>query len=717
LYLVAMDRSAVSLREGSQDELQLAWNKSLEIVCRLIEAPETALRNGHLSEQLQFLPSTTQQLVAVASNTGNLGKEPSISQLYSEKLLELLSKLLSARKEPKDWQQEGYCSSVGAVLAACTRSMQLQHGMRAALTSLMKTDILEQLTAAQEEMAGQLKRQQAQLQDSKLLQQQRRQQQQQQQQDQQQQSEAPPPQRQMQAQVLQQQQQQAAAVRALAGQLLQWCLAAKWLWSAEHKCGSNGATFQLRAVELAAALAVVLPSDDKTNRIRVLLVVCRVLQKLDRLKPGDVSSVRQELHSSPAFLQLSVLVLLLLGCAGADFAISFAHYTSSSTGNSSSSSSSSSSRVLHTKLGKYKVTEDLATAAGFGPTPWSWLILSDDLVQRPLVLAAMFSSAGSSSSRGGGSSSSSFRKLPPSACQYLQGFAILAQVITNCLSAGAGQAAGPEYSLKQWSSAKPLQKYLQRLQELMPRVLCQLPLFLLQTASAAQLGMSGGGDVLVAAAAEAAWCCCSCWPLLLKPIKVSAGQEGTGSEAGAQQQQQQQLGQAVPPLLDCWLQLMHQQLRQGPGGGVLGIAPPQQQQRQQQWLNLEMHFTCECYPEEDINYYDASCSAPTVFLDCGYAYSITALLVLLQSVSCVSYGDVAVWEGKLPAVLLLLEGLLRRVGAFKVFCGSSGSSSDSDSSLRGTGAIRMFDGCMRVLKAVTKDWDGDGMLCKLLQQQ
>jgi hypothetical protein len=114
--------------------------------------------------------------------------------------------------------------------------MQLQPGMRAAVTSVMTSDVLKLITKAQEEVTHLLRLQQHadSASAAQLLQEQ-------------QQSAAS-------GQPSQQQQQQQGLVD-LSVQLLRWCLAAKWLWSAEQPSGHDGASFQLRAVEHAAALA------------------------------------------------------------------------------------------------------------------------------------------------------------------------------------------------------------------------------------------------------------------------------------------------------------------------------------------------------------------------------------------------------------------------------------------------------------------------------
>jgi DNA segregation ATPase FtsK/SpoIIIE-like protein len=260
------------------------WVFLIDILANdLLPANSAAFLSGRLSQTVAL---RTESLVAEFSSKP--AAQDRIIEFYSSKLHELLSKLLSARQEPQDWQHEEYCCSVCAVLSACSAIMRLGLGMHAAVSAVMGSDVLKQITAAEEEvslllatLARQQQQEQQQQQDAK----QQQHQQQQQQQDQQQQDQ-------------QQQQQQLLRNRTclldLSLGLLQWCLAAKWLWAGEHKCGSSGATFQLRAVELAAALAGGHNGADVASNGVTLDVISaatgRVLGKLDRLNPGAESA-------------------------------------------------------------------------------------------------------------------------------------------------------------------------------------------------------------------------------------------------------------------------------------------------------------------------------------------------------------------------------------------------------------------------------------------
>jgi hypothetical protein len=235
----------------------------MSVVNAALAASPAELLQWQQSQELQSLPKVAYALVVVslAANGDCRNSQLPVIDLYTTSLLRLLSMLVSAHKQPKDWRREGYCCSVTAVLDACSTTMRLQPGMRAAVTSVMTSDVLKLITTAQAEVTLLLRLQQ-------------------------QQSAGPQQQQQQSAaagqasQQQQQEQQQQQRLVDLSVQLLRWCLAAKWLWSAEQPSGHYGPSFQLRAVEHAAALACQL-DHHATNLQRsvVLSVVGRVLQK------------------------------------------------------------------------------------------------------------------------------------------------------------------------------------------------------------------------------------------------------------------------------------------------------------------------------------------------------------------------------------------------------------------------------------------------------
>jgi uncharacterized membrane protein YgcG len=344
---------------------------------------------------------------------------------YTSKLLKLLSKLLSANKQPTDWHKEGYCCSVAAVLGACTSSMQLQLGMRVAVSSVMTSDVLKLITTAQEEVTHLLH---------------------------------PGPQQEQQqsaasGQASQQQQQQRQRLVDLSVQLLRWCLAAKWLWAAEHSSGSVGATFQLRAVEHAAALACQLDQHaEHLQRSVVLSVVARVLQKLDRLNSGDKSAVRVQLYNSPDFLKLSVMLLLLLAEAAAMDCNSGADSSSSgctsSDGSGSGTTTSSgvgcggggtnsgtdgvggSSGPQQQQQQLYGAIGKLFSTGGCCHLP-AWAVAARYLLDDDTFTSVICSPTDNgSSSSSSGSSQAAIHKVPANSSSSIQGFTVLAQVIT-----------------------------------------------------------------------------------------------------------------------------------------------------------------------------------------------------------------------------------------------------------------------------------------------
>jgi hypothetical protein len=302
----------------------------------------------------------------------------------------------------------------------------------------------------------------------------------------------------------------------------------------------------------------------------------------------------------------------------------------------------------------------------------AWAVSAISLLDDDTFTSVICGPTDSGSSSSSGSSQAAFRKVlasssSSSSSSGIQVFTVLAQVITGCLCAWVGEPAGPQFWLDSWVAGgmvrlctpprcAGLQAVREQLQQqqlllLVQQMVWQLPVVLLNV-----VHLYGGEHALVtSAAAEAAWCCCSCWlVLVMQPDDENVGRLSTKR---LPQQCSQQLLQVLPLLQDCWLQLMQRQL-QGPDGGMLlRAAAPQQQQ-----VRARIRC-CSCYPlsrPQPPGGFDSSADA-TITLDCGAAYSITALLALLEPLSY--FGPLSVWEGKLPAVLLLLEVLLRKHSA------------------------------------------------------
>jgi uncharacterized membrane protein YgcG len=541
-------------------------------------------------------------------------------------------------------------------------------------------------------------------------------------------------------------QQQQQRLVDLSVQLLRWCLAAKWLWSAEQPSAQYSASFQLRAVEHAAALACQLDQHAEHFQCSVVLsVVARMLQKLDRLNSGDKSAVRVQLYNSPDFFKLSVLLLLLLAEAAAMNCSSSADSSSGATsggGNGSGTSTSTSS----SGGGSFGGTNSGSDGVGGSNGPQQlqqlslaigqmfftcgcchlpgWAVAARSLLDDDTFTSVICSPTDNGSSSG--SSQAAFRKVPASSSSSsIQVFTVLAQVLTQCLCAWVGEPAGPEFGLDSWvvggmhRLCTPLLMREQRQQQLLLllQMVWRLPLVLLHVAQ-----LYGGGHALVtSAAAEAAWCCCSCWLVLVKqPDDANVGRLSTKR---LPQQWLQQLTLVLPLLQDCWLQLKQRQLLQGPDGGVLLRAAAAQQHCWQVRARIRL---CSCYPlSQPPGGYDSSGFA-NITLDCGAAYSITTLLALLEPLTY--FGPLSGVEGKLPAVLLLLEVLLRKLMLPIIVCNSSGSSSSSSrrssagngfssSSEHSVGAMFMCHHIFHALTVLTKDEGaGLGLLRDLLLQ-
>jgi hypothetical protein len=214
-----------------------------------------------------------------------LGREVQKMALeVSPALLQLVSKLLSARKRPRDWKQDEYCAALGwALLAASTilqlpvkhtgntvGNLRLVH-LPTAFGRVLRADLLTQTAAAQEEVCqllqAALKQQQQQQQD----QQQQQQDQQQQQQDQQQQQ---------QQQAVQVATQQRLDMWQVSVVLLEFWQVIDWAWSLVQATGLHSLSTsqhaetlakQKPALELAAVLTQNLTANSSKYECDVLL--------------------------------------------------------------------------------------------------------------------------------------------------------------------------------------------------------------------------------------------------------------------------------------------------------------------------------------------------------------------------------------------------------------------------------------------------------------
>jgi hypothetical protein len=441
------------------------------------------------------------------------------------------------------------------------------------------------------------------------------------------------------------------------------------------------------------------------------------------------------MYNSPDFLKLSVMLLLLLvkvAALDSNSGVDSSNGSSSSSGGNGSSGGNSSGTTTSSSGGsggggtnsgsdgvggsngpQQQQQQQLSVAISklFSAGGWChlpvWVVAATSLLDDDTFTSVICGPADSCSSSG--SSQAAFRKVlasSSSSSSSIQGFTVLAQVITQCSCAWVGEPAEPKFWLDSWVAGgkhrlcMPLHMRQQRQQQLLllQQMVWPLRLVLL---NATQL-YEGGYALVTSAAAEAAWCCCSCWLVLVKQPDDDAD-VGRWSTKHLPGQCLQQLTPELPLLQDCWLQLMQRQLLQGPDGGML-------QQHVQVHLEGLRLSSCGCHHTDPGD--NESRVLETVMLDCESAYSINTLLALLEPLTY--FGALSVWEAKLPAVLLLLEVLLRKLALPVIICSSSSSSSIKKQS---TGAIFMCLQCLKVLKALAKGKGaGLGLLRDLLQQ-
>jgi hypothetical protein len=157
----------------------------------------------------------------------------------------------------------------------------------------------------------------------------------------------------------------------------------------------------------------------------------------------------------------------------------------------------------------------------------------------------------------------------------------------------------------------------------------------------------------------------------------------------------------LPDVLNRWLQLL---LLHGGNADLQRALLSQQQQQQQQEEEEEVPDSLGA----------GSAASPMVTLDSSHSHTIGVLLALLEPLSY--FGSAAVWMGRLPGVLLLLEVLMRRLGPLVALSSSSSSSSSSGVN---AGAVQLFDQCLLALSRLTDSRSESGavLYCMLLQRQ
>lgn len=106
----------------------------------LAASPASFLTDQHDTEVSALW--ITQQLCSdlkVAEIKGSVTVDLEECFVCAQKLLQLLSKVLLARRGLQDWLLKPYCSCVGGVLAACRTVMLHKWGMRATVSAIIST--------------------------------------------------------------------------------------------------------------------------------------------------------------------------------------------------------------------------------------------------------------------------------------------------------------------------------------------------------------------------------------------------------------------------------------------------------------------------------------------------------------------------------------------------------------------------------------------------
>ena len=183
---------------------------------------------------------------------------------------------------------------------------------------------------------------------------------------------------------------------------------------------------------------------------------------------------------------------------------------------------------------------------------------------------------------------------------------------------------------------------------------------------------------------------------------TAAGSAGLSSSTAAAVVAEEEFErQLLPPLLDCWLQLMQQQQLLQPAGvlsrGIYAAAAAILQQQQYQSAAAaaggpaEDSLACECCSQAPgvTQLLVTPGGGPCVVLDCKRCYCVSVLFDLLEPLAF--HRSIEGWSGQLPAVLLLLEVLLRQVGPLRPLCSSSSSSSTNRVS---RGCLLMLQSCV-----------------------
>jgi len=615
--------------------------------------------------------------------------DTSVLVLAAGKLAQLLAKLLAASKRARDLKQPEYSSRVCSVLAASADVLSLLYKLQIhAENTLQLSDVLSRVVSAQQQV-------------TQLLANQLRQQDQQ-------------PEYQRRAEQ-EQQQQQRQCLSDLAYHLLEWWLQAAGVKNIASGAIRTGGIFQ-PALDLAAVLAQSLTATSPPEFFTTISKVAYeqiVVVIFSAFSKREFTEDVLQLPHCPAFLQLSLAVLLLHSNAAQLDMLS----SSSSRSNSSSGAGVSSAEAcgcpMHaapsTPIAQVQQQQEqqqhlqeqqqhlqerqqqqqqqeqqlllaentmlLWQAAGFAPSamPAFRAAVSDPVLG---VSDLLLRSAAELSEN-------SFVLPPVDGPPALQGFILLAQTIQlpfYKLKSGRARAGVPFQDFDTFlAGAKGVDQLSRKQQQLLQALSRPLPLFLLQTA----LQCGGGCPAVTQVAARAAWCCLPCW--ILPGLGVTPA--STTGAVAANTAQLLPLG----PMLDCWQLLMKQQLLEQPAA-LLPMAAAAAQQLPGDSMQAQQLFSsrpCSCsrdaFTGADsaavLGYYNSSSSStgsssldnsrslPYTTLNCELLLAVSDLLALLQPLSRTPCHDV--WECKRHSMMVLLEVLARRVLSFKIICSTS----------------------------------------------
>jgi len=663
-----MQRSKAS-PDPSKAYPNISWHRLVKALDHLLAGGAAALLKG---PQLQDICSGLAEMTASLSEA----TDTAVIVMAAGKVAKLLAKLLAASKRARDLKHTEYSSRVCSVLAASRDALHLIcHLQTRASDTLQLSDVLSRVATAQQQVTQLLANQ--------LEQKDHRQAQQQQQ-----------------------------AVACLAMNLLRWWVVALHLRQVRAAAFSSG-NFYEPAIELAAVLAQTLTADSPTLYFEAVVAVPYKLCVWLGADFGNQHGSGHRVFHSPAFLQLTLEMLVLSSYSAQQQLPAMPSTTSNTITQSSSSSSfspppgrSGSGVNTHAAWGSSESdvhpshaapsTPPIASDAGDGPPAGrpDQQQLADITVQlwqaagfAPSALPA-FSGVAEAAAQNCLTDRASayyvayarngFSLLPANSPAAAKAFVVMTQAVQLCFEASLGTAS--ELPIRDFdiflAGATATDKLTRKQQQLLQAISRPLPLFLLQTA----LQCGGGCPAVTQAATRAAWCCLPCW--ILPGLGVTPASTGAASSAGSSAQL------LLGPVLDCWQLLMKQQLLEQPGA-LLPMAAASAQRLPGDSLQAQQLFSsrpCSCAgtpPQKgnsagltDHSSHLGSRLLTSIAVDCSVLLTISDLLALLQPLSFISCD--AVWDGTLQGRLtMMLEVLARRVLSCNIICNGSRCGSTS----------------------------------------